>query len=381
MRAPGKVLFFSETQGWSGGAKQLLDLAQGLKGYGWGMLLACPADGEAYRRAGPLGIETIDIHPREDYDIISAFRLAHLVSERAVDIVHAHHPRAHAVGLIASYLCRRPFRFIVSRRVSFSIKRNPFSRFKYRSSRIDRFIAVADSIREGLIDAGVDPSKVVTIPSGVDLQIFSPRPKDEILARELELPPGAAVIGVIANYGSWKGQDIVLEAAGRLRERGRKAVFLFAGRDTQDPRLKAKAQARGIPAAELRFLGFRDDVPRVLSLLDVSVNAASSGEGLSGALRESLAMGIPVVASDAGGNGELVQDGVTGRLVPAGDGGALAEALEQVLGNLGAARAMAESGRRLVREKFSRERMWEKTDGLYRALLSPGSAQRPKSLA
>lgn len=366
----GKILFLSESQGWSGGAKQLVRLAEGLGVLGWKVTIACPGDGEAFKRARQKGIETVDLHPREDYDVVSAVRLARLMEKAGVDLLHAHHPRAHAVGLVASYLCRRSVAFVVTRRVSFAPKRNPFSLFKYRSRRIDGYIAVAESIRQGLIQSGVEPERVVTIPSGVDLETFTPRPRDEALAAELGLPAGVPVIGKIANYGSWKGQDVVLAAAAQLKREGRKAVFLFAGRDTDCGALRGKAESLGLQEGEVRFLGFRDDVPRLLSLLSVSLNAATEGEGLSGALRESLAMGIPVAASDAGGNRELVEDGVTGRLFAAGDSSALARSIATLLDDREGARRMAEAGRARVNERFGSERAAASIAGFYRSVLA-----------
>lgn len=366
----GKVLFLSESQGWSGGAKQLLRLAEGLGLLGWDVRIACPGDGETFRKANEKGLKTIDLHPREDYDVLSAVRLARLMEREQVDLLHAHHPRAHAVGLMAAYLSKRSVAFVVTRRVSFKPQRNPFSLFKYRSRRIDGYIAVAESIRQGLIESGVDASRVTTIPSGVDLETFRPRPRDEALAAELKLPAGIPVVGKIANYGSWKGQDIALAAAAQLKREGRKVVFVFAGRDTDGENIKSKARSLGLGDAEARFLGFREDVPRLLSVVDVSLNAATDGEGLSGALRESLAMGVPVAASDVGGNRELVEDGVTGRLFAGGDPAALARAIAALLDDRQAALRMAETGRRRVEGRYGAERLASATAEFYRSVLA-----------
>ena len=368
--ASPRVLFFSESQGWSGGAKQLLRLAERLRAGGWDIRVACPRDGQTFRKAEEMGLSPIDLHPREDYDVPTAWRLARLLSREGIDLLHAHHPRAHAVGLIAAYLSRRPPLFVVTRRVSFAPQRNPFSLFKYRSGRISGFIAVAGSIRQALLEAGVEPSRVTVIPSGVDLDTFTPRPRDEALAAELGLDARVPVVGKIANYGSWKGQDVALAAASRLKAQGRKAVFLFAGRDTDGPEIRGKARALGLADADVRFLGFREDVPRLLSLLAVSINAAIAGEGLSGALRESFAMNVPVAASDAGGNGELVEDGVTGRLSPAGDADGLARAVASLLDDPAGAKRMAEEGRRRVAERYGADRVAALTADFYRSLLA-----------
>lgn len=347
-----KVLFVSESHGWSGGAAQILVLGRGLVEAGWTVLLASPAGGEVAKRAPAVGMRHIDFMPRQDYDLFGARRLAKLVDAEAVQVLHAHHPRGHAVGLVSTYLSSSRPVFVVTRRVSFKVSSNPFSALKYRNPRIDGYVAVAENIRRELISGGVPAERVRTIPSGVDTALFKPTAPDAALQRELDLPPGVPVIGKIANFSEWKGQSVVLDAAARLKQQGKEVVVVFAGRDTESPALKALAERFGV-LRQCRFLGFRDDVHRLIPCFTVSVNAALKGEGISGALRESLAMEVPAVASDAGGNSELIVPGATGRLFKAGSGEELAKALFDTLNDLPGAKVLARAGAEVVRERFS----------------------------
>ncbi len=115
---------------------------------------------------------------------------------------------------------------------------------------------------------------------------------------------------------------------------------------------------------------YRSDVPDVLAALSVSVNSPRAGEGLSGAVRESLAAGVPVVATDVGGNRELVLDGETGLLVPPEDPAALATAIRRLLDDRALATRLAANGARFVRERLTVERMVEETERVYREVLS-----------
>ena len=347
-----KVLFVSESHGWSGGAAQMLVLGRGLSAAGWEVLLCSPEGGEVAKRAAGAGMRHIAFHPRQDYDLFAARRLARLVDDEGVDVLHGHHPRGHAVGLASTYLSKRRPVFVVTRRVSFRVSANPFSALKYRHPRIDGYIAVADNIRRELIAGGVKPEKVVTIPSGVDMSLFVPRAPDAKVVKELGLPDGVPVIGKIANYSAWKGQTVLLEAARRLKAQGTRVMLVFAGRDTDSPELKALARQAGV-FEDCRFLGFREDVPELLSAFTVSVNAALKGEGISGALRESLAMEVPAVASDAGGNAELIVDGKTGRLFKAGSEEDMARVLGETLADLPGAKRLAKAGAAVVAERFS----------------------------
>lgn len=367
-----KILHLTESVGWSGGAAQLLELSNSLREKGHECALACPPDGELARRARDKGLRTVPFKPFQDYDLLSAWRLARVLNEEKPDLLHAHHPRAHAVGLAAKFLSRSKPVFLVTRRVSFPIPKNPFSRIKYVNSYVDRYIAVSEAVKKILAESGIPPEKIEVILSGVDPKVFFPKPPDRELLESLKIPPERPVIGKIANYGSWKGQDVFLKAATEVLRRGIPASFLLAGRDTDGPDLKNKAKEIGLPEGSVFFLGFRRDVPEILSCLSLSVNAATEGEGLSGALRESLAMSVPVIAGDTGGNRELVLPGETGELFPPGDHQALAEKMTALLRDPERARTLAEKGRKLVLEKFTVEASVEKTIRLYEKLLAPG---------
>ncbi len=366
-----QVLHVSESNEWSGGAAQLLALAQGLRGRGWGVRVACRPGSGLETNAAAQGFETFAVGLREDYDLWSAWRLARFIRAKGIDVVHAHHNRSHAVCLLAKLLLKLSGKapvLVVSRRVSFAPGSNPFSRWKYRSRLIDRIVAVAEAVKGVLTRTGVPPERVVVIRSGVDLARFSPKAADPALRRALGLPEGVPVVGKIANASPWKGQLVLLEAAALLVKEGRKVHFLLAGRDTQADWVRAEVARLGLEG-RVTLAGFRSDVPELLSCLAVSVNAAVKGEGLSGALRESLCAGIPVVASDIAGNRELLGGRGANALFAPGDAAALARRLARVLDHPAEAKAAAEEWRRKDLPEFTLERTVEKTDALYRELL------------
>jgi glycosyltransferase involved in cell wall biosynthesis len=369
-----RVLFVSEANEWTGGTAQLLLLAEGLKTKGWDVVIGCRPGSGLSRHAADRGLSTFLVPLREDYDLISGFELAKYIRDKKVDIIHAHHNRSHACCLLAQAVLAahgetRPF--VVSRRVSFSPGKNPFSLWKYRSSLITRIVAVADAVKEVLVKAGVPEQRVEVIRSGVDLARFSPRRASDAQKRALGLPAGVPLIGKIANASPWKGQTVLLEAAA-LMPKG--AHFVFAGRDTDGPWMRSEVERLGL-SDRVTLLGFRTDVPDLLSALDVSVNAAVKGEGLSGALRESLTMGVPVVASDIAGNRELLVGGDGGWLFPGGDAKALAERLQWVLAHPAEAKAAAKAWQERAMSGFTLDQTIARTDELYRRLLAERAAK------
>lgn len=365
-----KILHLTESFGWSGGAAQALALARELRALGHENLLACPLAGDLGRKAAADGFKVLHFQPKRDYDLKTAFALSRLLDEIKPDVLHAHHPKAHAMGLLAKFLANHKPVFVFTRRVSHPIVTGFFAKLKYTSRLIDGCIAVAESVRGLLIAYGVRPERVRTIYSGADTERFSPRPSDPGIVKELALPPGLPVVMLIGNFSAHKGQQILLEAAKLLRGRGLDFALVFAGRGTDSRELKALYKAAGLPEEKGRFLGLRDDVEKLLTVAAVSVNAAVKGEALSGSIRESLAMGVPAVASDISGNSEIVKEGVTGLLFPPGDAAALADRLETALRDPGLREKFSKNSVSLVREGFTTAVMGARTLEYYKELLS-----------
>jgi glycosyltransferase involved in cell wall biosynthesis len=365
-----KILHITESFGWSGGAAQALYLARGLKELGHENIFACPLGGDLGRKAAADGFEVKHFQPRRDYDLGTARQLASLLDVLKPDVVQAHHPKAHAMGLIAKFLARHKPVFIFTRRVSHPIVKGFFAKLKYTSRLIDGCIAVADSVRAQLIAYGLRPEGVRTIYSGTDPARFFPRPPDERIVKELALPPGLPVVILVGNFSAHKGQHVLLKAAAALYARGLDFALIFAGRGTDSRELKDLFRAEGLPEGRGHFLGLRDDVEKLLSVASVSVNAAIKGEALSGSVRESLAMGVPAVAGDISGNSEIVRDGVTGLLYPPGDSAALAGRLETVLKDPSLREKFSAASVALVTEKFSTAIMARRTLEYYQELLA-----------
>lgn len=360
-----KILHVTNAVGWSGGMAQMGLLIRELARRGHENVLVCQAGCELLPKIADVPVATEILHMHQDYDVIAAYKLDQIIHRMKPDVVHAHHPMAHAIALLAMTFHAQP-PLVVSRRVSFSPRKNPFSRWKYRSGHIAKYSVVSQAVRDTLVKGGVQPEKIEVIYSSVDPEKFAPRPASPALRKELGIPEGHQVVGKVANTARWKGQHIFIDAAQRCLARRRNLTFVLAGKDTQS--LECVVRERGIQE-NVRLLGFRKDVPDVLAQFDVSVNSAIEGEGLSGAMRESLMMGIPVVASDVAGNREVVRDGVTGALVPVGDAAALADRILLTLDHLPEARALAQNGRSWVLENATLETMTERFIRLYQSVL------------
>ena len=193
------------------------------------------------------------------------------------------------------------------------------------------------------------------------------------------MPPRAAIVAVVSRLHELKGLDDFLEAAAALAARHPEVRYLIVGdrlavkdgtvvkEDAYRASLEGLARRLGI-ADRVVFTGFRLDIPQILQEVAVSV-LPSLSEGLSNFLLESMAAGVPVVATRVGGSPEAVGDGETGLLVPTRNAAALARAIDALLTDRDLARRMGQAGRRRMEERFSLEAMARATERLYSSLL------------
>jgi glycosyltransferase involved in cell wall biosynthesis len=248
----------------------------------------------------------------------------------------------------------------------------------------DVVLVNADAIRRTLVDEGYPPQRIHVIRNGVSPSAFVRRSSGHRIREELGVAPETPIVAMLSRLNGLKGVDDFLHAAGRVVARVPDARFLIIGDSVavkNDPAnngsyrdsLRESAARLGL-ADRIVFTGFRMDVPELLSECAVSV-LPSLSEGLSNTLLESMAAGVPVVATNVGGNPEVVQEGTTGFLVPPQNPEVLAERICRVLEDRALAARFGEAGRRRVAEHFSVERMLRETERLYLTLL-----QRPQAV-
>lgn len=243
----------------------------------------------------------------------------------------------------------------------------------------DLVLVNADAIRRSLIDDGYPAERIQVIRNGVSPSAFVQRSSGHRLRAELGVAPEAPIVAMLSRLNGLKGVDDFLHAAAKVAVRVPNARFLIIGDGVHMQNgaivknggycdaLKQSAARLGL-ADRLVFTGFRMDVPSLLSECAVSV-LPSLSEGLSNTLLESMAAGVPVVATNVGGNPEVVQEGRTGFLVPTQNPEALAHRICRVLMDRVLAAQMGDAGRQRVSEHFSIERMLRDTERLYQDLL------------
>jgi len=213
----------------------------------------------------------------------------------------------------------------------------------------------------------VRPRRIRVIHNGVDAAAFRPGRPAEAVRAEVGVPAGCPVIGMTARLHPVKGHAHLLRALPQVLRAVPDAHLLLVGGGPERARLEGLADEEGV-GERVHFLGHRTDVADVTQLYDVTV-LASHAESLPYTLIEAMLLGKPAVASRCGGIPEVVEDGVTGTLVPPGNPDALATAVIDLLAHPAKAREFGEAGRRRAGQVFTREQMLSETFALYEELL------------
>lgn len=354
-------LHIDTSPAWQGGQRQVFDLVVGLRERGDRATLVAHPGGPLFRRMTE-GMDVVGLAPKGDVDIAAAWRLSRVLKASRPDVVHAHDSHAVAMAATAIAIISGPTHLplVVTRRSEFRPERTTFSKWKY--SQVDAFVATNGSVRQRLLAEGVPSSRVALIPPGVDVDRIE-RVEPANLHAELFLPTNAPIVGNVGILDQQKGHNHLIAAAGLVLHDVPDARFIIMGEGPQRAALTRDVHARHLDR-HVFLPGFHADSARHLKGFDVYASAALHVTG-SLALIEAMAASRPIVATAVGHVPDLIEDGVTGLLVPPKDERALASAIALLLKDEDLRQALGDSARARARSEFSLDRMVETTAALY----------------
>jgi glycosyltransferase involved in cell wall biosynthesis len=363
---------------WRGGQNQVLLTVNGLRSLGLRAALVAHPDGELRRRAAE-GLELVPLAPRAEMDLSAAWKFSRLIKRLAPDVIHAHDPHGVAMASLALSLgagsagAGAAPALLASRRVDFHLKGNSFSKWKYRQ--VDCFLAASEAIRRMLVADGVEADRAVTVHEGIDVHHVLSAPPVNV-HEAFFLPRGAPVVGNVAALVPHKGQRYLIDAAHLVVRQIPDARFVILGEGEQREHLEKQVREHHLEK-HVWLPGFRTDVLGCIKGFDLFVMSSIS-EGLGTSLLDAMAASRPIVATTAGGIPEIVEEGVNGLLVPPRDHHALAQAIVRALSDEALRRRMGEAGFARVNERFTVERMVEKTADVYRRVNSQRSTLKSR---
>jgi glycosyltransferase involved in cell wall biosynthesis len=322
------------------------------------------------RRAARLGLDYVEVRQRGPFDLRVLAAVRRLVRERDIDLVHAHD---YKTDLLALVLARQEGIIPLAtahgwtghtrreRWLYYPLDRRLLARFP-------RLIAVSGQIRDELVRSGAGPDQVRTILNGIDDTAFVRDPRRRRPAREyFGLTDDELAIGAVGRLAPQKRFDVLLRAFARLRQQRPEARLLVAGAGELHEALAAEARRQGLGAA-CRFVGHVGDVRAFHHALD-ALAQSSDYEGTPNAVLEAMALETPVVATAAGGTGELIRHGIDGLLVPRRDPDALAAALEETLADRPGALRRVAAARARVETDLSFDARTRALEAVYDELL------------
>lgn len=355
-----------------GGERHLSDLANSLAARGHDVHVALSPRSPLANELRAIPKQNIATIPlRNALDAASALELARLISKKEIEIVHAHMARDYP---LAAYAARRnrKSRLIITRHVLF-----PLSRLHgVTLSNVSRVIAVSEAVARRLREQQLFPlDKIVTVPNGIDVDRFAEARRKfdrEAFRRKLGLPSDGLLVGTVGEINPLKGHEDFVRAAAIIADRFPGLHFIVAGEDSsaQKEHLRALQQLIAELGLEKRVhhFGWLDDIAELYCALDVFVSASHS-ESFGLAMAEAMASGTPVLATATDGAGEIIEDGVTGLLVPIGDANSMAQTMARLLEDGNEGRRLGDAALERVRERFSLERMVDATEQVYRDAL------------
>ncbi|MGZ5440776.1 MAG: glycosyltransferase family 4 protein [Thermoanaerobaculia bacterium] len=369
-----QVLEFNQFN--TGSVHQMFQAATGLRERGHEVTIVSKPDATLETRAREHGVAFHGMPFRHEFDFDTIRRLHKLIRTERPDVIHVHKGVSHALVLAATWR-DRVGAFVVNRGVSFPL--DLWNRGKYRTNRVDRVITVCRQIKDVIVESGKLPvEKVHVVYAGTDVHRFDPAKWD---ARAFRREKG---IGdekfVIAQVGvrDWKGWKELIDSVSDILPRHPDVHLLLVGcrNDAERNEVSDYALASGV-GAHVSAIEYRTDMPNAFASCDLVVDASWAGTGITGTVREAMAMEKPVIATDAGGNRELVTSPAVGWLIPMKDRAALTNALLDVIGDRERSSAVGKAAREHVVKGYSKELRITKLESLYQEVLRANRSDRP----
>lgn len=355
----------------------MLDLVEGLRRDRFAPLVVMPNDGPYFAQCRALGVRVLDLSVRGFQPATLAAMIRAIRQER-VALVHSHGKGAGLYGRIAAALTRTPvvhsFQGLHYRHHGRLVRRTYLGLERLLARLTTRFIHVSRSEMEEALALGVsNASRAVVIPNAVDcgqIDRLGAAPDGERAA--LGVADTSPIVGCVARISPQKGLDDFVRAMRLVADAMPSARFVLVGdAPAGDEALKRQLSDLVVSlgmADRLVRTGYRSDAVRLMKTFDVYVSSAL-WEGLPIALLEAMACRRPIVATDVGGNNDVVVHGTTGFLVPVGSPWALADRVNTLLADPALRREFGDAGRQRVEELFSIRATVAATSDLYEHML------------
>ena len=297
-------------------------------------------------------------------------RLIALCRRKQIDLVHLNNePVCNMGGLIVAKVLGLPV--VCHVRDSVISWDTPTARWLH--SKVDRFITVADWVKEEVLSMGVPPERVQTIWDGRDLKPFVVNEDRDAIRSELDLAPNEVAVSMFSRLNPWKGHKIFIDAMEKvLVERPNCRAFIVGGATASlksyEKELKDEVARRNL-TDRIMFTGQRSDIPRLMKAMDILVHASLEADPYPGVVLEAMLMGRPIIASNQGGPAEALDDDHTGFLCPPGDAEVLAKKILELADKPDRRKEIGKAAKKVAWERYAIENHARCIEKVYDKLL------------
>ena len=360
-----------------GAEQQLLELAMGIDRSRFTPIIATLVpfpEGKLEMEARAAGVEVVSLNLRGWFDFWAFLRAFRLLRRRRVDVVQPYLTPATLFGLLPALAAGTPAKIVTERcglRARVGLRNSLGRKIEDFLSRFaDWVVPNSQAGREYVLKRGINPARIRVVYNGINLKRLVSTPEKVAQVRaQMGVPPSGKVVGIVASLSPQKDHLTFLRAAKIIGEHLPQTRFAVVGDGPLRPLLEREALELGVGPL-VTFLGVQRDIGAYVGSFDVAIQCSVDKEGCSNVILEAMALSKPVVATEVGGNAELVEPGVTGLLVPPQDPQALARAVVSLLEDPQRSQAMGERGSHAVRSRFSLEGMVKNYEVLYQEVLA-----------
>ncbi len=371
------ILYLHETALISGAENSLLNLVNKLDKDKFNPVFACPGEGPLPEKLAQMDIKVCFVdfpQVRRLFGVLPVVKkLRGFIAENNIDLLHSNSIRTHIYAAISGKLAGLPVIWH-QRNLIIGELIDPDSLLSFLP---DKIICNSYAVAKRFSKMGRVPDKVQVVFNGVDTGVFRPDANADKFREEFGIKPEEFVIGIASRFNLNKGHETFLQAAKTILSEmpgARKDLkFVVAGGavfdedKSREKCLRNMADTLGIKDKVI-FTGIRQDMPQFYAGMDVFV-LASFAEACGRVILEAMASGKPVIATNAGGNPEMIKDGINGFLFEPGNIKALAEKIAFLVNNLTLANKMGEAGRKMAEENFGIEKNAGQTQKIYLDLI------------
>lgn len=358
----------------TGGAKtHVLSLVKELNKYLQAKLI-CFIEDEFYREGKQLGIDIEVMNQKKRYDLSVVRELQQRILTEDYDIIHCHGARANFIAAFLKKRVKKPFITTIHSDYKLDFKDSFYKRVVYTPLNsvalrfFDYYIAISTNFKKMLIERGFKEDKIFTVYNGIDLNNeIKITPKDEFLSSYGIEYNDKQIVGIMGRLDLVKNHEVFLEAAHKVLKNKKDVIFIIAGDGYERERLVKLSQNLGIEK-NVYFLGFVNEPYSFFNAIDINV-LTSKSESFPYVILEGARMKKPVISTNVGGIGDLVNQGINGYLFNIGDSEELSRYLEIMLNDTNRTRQIGENLYNAVKGNFSLEKMGLDHYQIYKKIL------------